>query len=264
MWDPYQYARFSAQRSRPFFDLFSQVQACTPDTVVDLGCGSGELTRFFARRWPKAQVLGIDSSPQMLEIARNYTIPGRLEFVQHDLTTWEPVQPVDLVFSNAVLHWLPRHEELIPRLARMVSPKGTLALQIPYNQDAPSHRLVREVAAAPEWKPTLGDVAERSHVRPATWYVRTLIEQGFHVDAWETVYYQILHGERPVLEWLKGTTLRPVLKQLGSEDAQNRFLEQLGQKLDEAYPRESFGTLFPFRRILLVATRSLECLRRES
>lgn len=262
MWDPNQYARFSAQRSRPFFDLFAQVEKCTPASVVDLGCGSGQLTRFFARRWPDAQVLGIDASAEMLEMAWGYAIPGRLIFQQCDLTDWTPEHPIDLIFSNAVLHWVADHQALIPQLAAHVSRRGTLAFQVPNNYTAPSHQILTRVARSSRWKDILGDLVDIRHVLPIHWYVRTLTRLEFAVDAWETEYIQILSGERPVLEWLKGTTLRPLLQRLESSGLQEDFLDELGHELEQAYPQEETGTLFPFRRIFVVAYRNVDCMKK--
>lgn len=258
MWDPYQYARFSAPRSRPFYDLWYRLKDLTPARVVDLGCGPGDLTRLFSKRWLGAKVVGVDSSPEMLAIAASYAVPGRLEFVQADFTTWRPQAPVDLLFSNAALQWGPDHATLFPRLAAMVARKGTMAVQMPYNPGSPATRILKEVCQSPAWKDRLGDFRSGGgggHVQPLTWYVETLQGLGFTVDAWDTTYLHVLEGENAVLEWVKGTALIPILEALEDPASQEAFLRDAGAALAEAYPAGPQGTLFPFRRVFFVATR---------
>jgi trans-aconitate 2-methyltransferase len=254
-WDPVQYARFSRDRSRPFFDMLARVEREAVATAADLGCGAGELTRSLAERWPAARVVGVDSSPGMLERARRQAIPGRLRFELADIATWRGDEPLDLVVSNAALQWVPDHEALLPAIAGMLAPGGTLAVQMPSHFDSPAHQGVAAVAARPRWRPTLAGVGLQSGaVKPLGWYVGRLLGLGFAVDAWQTTYLHVLAGDNPVLEWMKGTALRPLLDRLPAE-AVEEFLAEVGAELRAAYPPLGEVTVFPFTRIFFVATR---------
>jgi trans-aconitate 2-methyltransferase len=251
MWNPDQYERFREARRRPFFELLARVRHPAPRLIVDLGCGTGDLTRALAERWPGAQVLGVDSSQAMVERAQAQALPGRLGFALADLAQWTPAQPVDLLVSNAALHWLPAHGPLLARLSSHLAPGGELALQVPANFDAASHRLVEALKADPRFAPELAGVAS-GRVEALTWYEATLAALGARVDAWDTTYLQVLPGEDAVLEWLLGTTLRPVLAALG-EVPGLAFVEALRPQLREAYPATPRGTPFPFTRRFAVA-----------
>jgi trans-aconitate 2-methyltransferase len=253
MWNPDQYTKFSDHRDRPFFDLLARVSLKNPCSIVDLGCGTGHLTASLLERWPDAQVTGVDSSAEMLEQALKYAVPDRLAFVHADLREWSPGSSLDLVVSNAVLQWVPNHETLVPDIANMVAPGGWLAVQMPANFDAPSHTLIREVNALGPFRAFTAELEPRTQ-QSLDWYVSTLSGMGFEVDAWTTEYQQILHGENPVLEWVKGTALRPVLAVLPAE-LHDAFLREYGARLLEAYPPQPFGTLLPFRRVFFVARR---------
>lgn len=251
MWNPDQYERFREARRRPFFELLARVSHPAPRRIVDLGCGTGDLTRALAERWAGAEVLGVDSSPEMVERARGQALPGRLDFAVADLSRWAPAQPVDLLVSNAALHWLPAHGPLLARLAGHLARGGELALQVPANFEAPSHRLVEALKADPRFVPALAGVAS-GHVETLAWYEATLAALGARVDAWDTTYLHVLPGEDAVLEWLLGTTLRPVLAALGEAQAPH-FVEALRPRLREAYPPTPRGTPFPFTRRFAVA-----------
>jgi trans-aconitate 2-methyltransferase len=260
MWDPVQYALFGDHRSRPFADLMGRVRAQEPALVVDLGCGPGELTLGLATRWPGARVVGVDSSPEMLARAAEQDPGGRVEWVQADVATWQPPGGIDVMVTNATLQWVPGHLELLPRWVEALAPGGWFAMQVPGNFDAPSHALLREVAAASprasELTPVLrgGSAVEDPHT-----YAATLAGLRCRIDVWETTYLHVLDPEgaqeSPVLEWTKGTALRPVLQVLTDEHDRAQFLAAYAQRLEQAYPRQAFGTIFPFRRIFAVAQR---------
>ena len=270
MWDATQYLRFGGERARPFFDLLARVGAELPRYVVDMGCGPGNLTGLLAERWPSAAVCGVDNSPQMIEAARRRvpaaalrssqpgpvatsSAPG-LSFVLDDIRHWEPQSLPDVIVSNAVLQWVPGHRELLLRWAGQLAAGGWLAVQVPGNFDQPSHTILREMAASARWRPLLRDVElNRQSADPAD-YAELLAGAGCEVDAWETTYLHILPGEDPVLEWYKGTGLRPVLAALDADQAAG-FVAEYGARLREAYPPGPFGTFFPFRRVFAVAHR---------
>jgi trans-aconitate 2-methyltransferase len=253
MWDAGQYQRFGGERARPFFDLLARVNLTDPGYVVDLGCGPGNLTAWLATRWVSAVVVGVDSSPEMIEAARVHDAPG-LSFMRDDIRHWKPQALPDLIVSNAVLQWVPEHRELLTEWAGWLAAGGWLAFQVPGNFDQPSHAIMREMVESPRWRKLLQDVhLNRQTADPAD-YAELLAGAGCEVDAWETTYVHILHGEDPVLDWYKGTGLRPVLAALDAE-RQAEFLADYGERLREAYPPRPFGTVFPFRRVFTVAHR---------
>ena len=249
-WNPAQYLRFGDERARPFLDLLARIPAEAPQRVVDLGAGPGTQTALLARRWPRAEVLAVDSSPEM--IARAATVPG-ISAVQADLRRWEPPGPVDVLLSNAALQWVPGHLELLPRLAGMLAPGGRLALQVPGNFDEPSHALRRELAAEAPYAEHLQEIASPSTHDAAT-YLAALQDLGLEVDAWETTYLHVLHGPDPVFEWVRGTGARPTLQAL-PEPLREHFAVELRARLREAYPDSGRGVVLPFRRIFAIGRR---------
>jgi trans-aconitate 2-methyltransferase len=257
-WDPAQYLRYADARTRPFVDLLARVEASAPARVIDAGCGAGNLTRLLAERWPDADILGFDSSPDMLDRARTHATP-RLRFEVADATTWQPEAPVDVLASNALLHWIEGHDQLAVRWLDFVTPGGTLAFQVPGNFDSPSHRSITELLGEPRWQAVLPPgAAIRAGSFSPEHYAALLLAAGAEVDAWETTYVHVLGGDDPVLEWIKGTALRPVLDVLdvSGDDVRAAFLDELASRLRDAYPPTPRGTLFPFRRIFVVARRS--------
>lgn len=254
-WDPTQYERFARERSRPSHDLLTRIAKDDVRLGADLGCGTGELTRILAERWPNAEFTGVDSSPSMLERAVAHRLPGRLEFVLADLASWQPRAHLDLILSNAALHWVPNHERLLAKLWAALAPSGVLAVQMPGNHLAPPHRTVQDLASTPAFASKLGDLAAKmSPVQPLSWYVERFLGFGGAVDAWETTYIHNLQGERPVLEWIRGTMLRPYLERL-DESERIRFEDELADRLARAFPPASGVTSFPFRRLFFVVTR---------
>jgi trans-aconitate 2-methyltransferase len=178
-----------------------------------------------------------------------------LSFELGDVWDWRPERPLDVLVCNAVLQWVPGHDKLLLRWADLLTPDGWLAFQLPGNFDTPSHTIVEEMAGSPRWRALLADVRLNRQAGDPADYVALLARPGFEVDAWETSYLHILHGEDPVLEWTKGTTLRPVLGALDAEQAA-AFVREYGERLRAEYQPHSFGTLFPFRRVFAVVHRT--------
>lgn len=253
-WDPDQYLAFADERALPFYHLVAAVRQLRPDRVLDVGCGPGVLTATLLERWPAAEILGIDSSAEMIGLARRRAIPDRLAFAHADIRDWQPPQPVDLILSNACLHWVPDHQRLLPRLVSMLSPAGSLAFQVPANHDRPSHRLLAELCESARWRDRL-EGAVRVHVGEPGWYADELERLGFSPTVWQTTYRHRLTGADPVLEWVKGSTLRPVLDRL-DPDERGAFLEEYGALLRGAYPARDQVTVFPFTRTFVAALRS--------
>ncbi|CAG0976213.1 putative trans-aconitate 2-methyltransferase [Burkholderiales bacterium] len=260
-WDPQQYLEFEDHRLRPAIDLLARVPLAAPRTVVDLGCGTGYVTRLLAKRWPDAGIVGIDNSEPMLAKARAACagLP-RVALELRDLAAWTPAAPVDLVFSNAALHWLPDHASLLPRVAGAVAAGGALAVQMPGNFGAPSHTAVADIASSERWRVRLGSAVREAPVASPEQYLRWLAPHCASVDVWETSYLQRLSaredGEHPVVSFVSGTWLVPFLERLeGDAGARTAFLGDYRERIARAYPAERDGsTLFPFRRVFIVAT----------
>ncbi|MGC4771309.1 trans-aconitate 2-methyltransferase [Micromonospora sp. DT44] len=254
MWDPTTYLRYSDERSRPFYDLLSRVPAVRPRTVVDLGCGPGQLTATLAERWPDARVVGLDSAPEMIDRAR--ALPTPVEFAVADLRDWRPTGDEDVVVTNAALQWVPGHQELLRRWAVELPAGAWLAMQVPGNFDAPSHRALREVAGLPAWRAELAPLQRADPVDDPADYADLLTTAGCAVDAWETTYVHLLPADpaadHPVLAWMEGTALRPVRAALDAA-GWSAFRAELGVRLDAAYPVRHGQVSFPFRRVFVVA-----------
>jgi trans-aconitate 2-methyltransferase len=249
-WDPALYLRFDDHRSRPFHDLLARIGAASPRGVVDLGCGPGHLTGLLAARWPTGRVVGLDASPEMVTAARERGIEARLA----DVADWMPSADTDVVVSNAVLQWVPTHRELLPRWIAALPSGAWFGMQVPGNFAAPSHALVRELAAEQGLSGSAGVVLRDADVvaEPAG-YAELLAGAGAEVDVWETTYLHQLTGEDPVLRWISGTALRPIRDALAPPDYA-RFEAELAPRLRAAYPARPDGTTwFPFRRIFAMA-----------
>ena len=246
-WDPDLYLTYGDERARPFVDLVSRIGADSPATVVDLGCGPGNLTALLKQRWPDADVLGIDSSAEMVAQAS----ADGVRFEVGDLRDWRPADQVDVVVSNATLHWVPDHLERLPELASHA--RSWFAFQVPANFDALSHTIARDLARDPRFATHTADVVHpASH--DVTDYLRVLAGAGWHVDAWETTYLHVLPGGDAVFTWVSATGVRPILESLPS-DLREDFESELKEGLRAAYPLESHGTVLPFRRRFVVASR---------
>lgn len=255
-WDPEAYERFRDLRLRPALDLLARVPALPGQgDVVDLGCGSGAAGSALAARYPGRRLIGVDASPAMLDRARE--IAAYAALVQADATGWAPAAPPALVFSNALLHWLPDHDRLLPRLAGLLAPGGTLAVQMPRQEFAPSLRFLRDIAA--DMFPDRFDLAGwQPRVRAPIDYARMLAPLG-SVDIWETDYLQRLAptpGAHPVRSFTQSTGMRPFLDRMDAAEAA-AFTARYEEALAAAYPAEpDGGTLFPFRRLFLILTRA--------
>jgi trans-aconitate 2-methyltransferase len=252
VWDPAIYLEFADERARPFGDLMVQVLADSPERVVDLGCGPGQLTASLADRWPEASVLGIDASPEMIARAQAYA-HSHLRFQVQDLRTWHSAEPVDVIVSNATLQWVPEHRRLLPGLFDALAPGGWFAFQVPGNFAEPSHRLLHELADDPRFSSfTAG--RERPDAYDAATYLEDLSALGCVVNAWETTYLHVLTGPDAVFRWISGTGARPVLQALPN-GLREEFVWEYKRRLAAAYPERAYGTLLPFRRVFVVARR---------
>jgi trans-aconitate 2-methyltransferase len=251
-WDPDRYLEFADERARPFADLIARIGAEAPRTVVDLGCGTGELTALLARRWSGARVIGVDSSEVMVQAAPT---DAGVEFSVGDIREWAAstgsgTAEVDVLVSNAALQWVPGHLDLLPGLVEAISPGGWLAFQVPGNFEEPSHIIRRELAAEPAYAAHTANVAIPDAHDAAT-YLRLLRDLGCEVDAWETTYLHVLTGPDPVFAWVSGTGARPTLQAL-PDDLRPGFEEEFRRRLREAYPERDGVVVLPFRRVFVV------------
>ncbi|MEW2134444.1 trans-aconitate 2-methyltransferase [Streptomyces sp. NPDC005435] len=263
-WNPAQYLRHAGHRLRPFADLLARVPdpADPRPRVADLGCGPGNATALLAARWPAAHITGYDNSPEMLDRAHTeHEGPteggGRLDFAPADARTWTPDEPCDVIVSNATLQWVPGHLDRFADWTDALNPGGTFAFQVPDNTDAPLHALMRDLADTPRWTSRLAGVLRRpDSVHTPGVYLDRLARLGLAADVWQTTYQHLLTGEDPVLDWVKGTGLRPALTALADDpEARDAFLTEYRDLLRTAYPSAPYGTVLPFRRLFAVAVR---------
>ena len=250
-WNPDQYLKFSAPRLRPALDLLAAVPATQPGNVYDLGCGPGNVTRLLAQRWPQAGVTGVDDSAAML--AKAAADPGGVRWVLRSLADWRAEHPADVIYSNAALHWLPGHAQLFPALLAQLAPGGVLAVQMPRNFGAPSHTLIADTVRTGAWCARLEALLQPSPVAAPETYYDMLAPLAARLDIWETEYLQVLEGPDPVKEWTKGTWLKQFLDAL-EEPERSAFEADYAARVRAAYPARADGkTLFPFRRLFMVA-----------
>ena len=251
MWSPSDYLAFADERTRPFRELLARISVESPRRVADLGCGPGNATALLAHRWPDAVVEASDNSPDMVAAAR----AAGLDATVLDVRDWVPSSDTDVVVSNATLQWVPEHRELLARWPGQLPDGAVIAVQMPGNFDAPSHRIIRDLATSDAWAPRLPTLELRhaNAVDDPEQYADLLAARGCAVDAWETTYVQQLGGARPVLDWVSGTALTPIFDLL-DEKGQGEFRDDLAPLLADAYPARPDGTtVFPFRRVFVVA-----------
>lgn len=251
-WDHSQYLKFADARTRPAAELLARVPLSAAEVVIDLGCGPGNSTELLCARWPGAQVTGVDSSQDMLERARQ-VLPD-VRFVQADVRDYQPERPCDVLFANALLQWLPEHERLVPRLFAQLRAGGALAVQMPDNMAEPSHRLMREVAA--HHGLSSAQVSSRADVLAPELYYDLLSHAAVSIDIWRTRYEHVMPDADAIVEWVKGTGLRPYVEALQGE-ARAAFVHDYAREIATAYPPRADGRrLFSFPRLFMVATRA--------
>ena len=249
-WNPEQYLKFAQPRLRPALDLLAHLTTAQPRTVYDLGCGTGNITRLLAERWPGAQVTGVDDSAAMLAQAAKQ--PGSIRWIQQSLASWVPSDAADLIYSNAALHWLPQHQVLFPGLVDQLAPGGILAVQMPRNFQAPSHTAIHETVLAGPWRSQLEPLLTPPPVATPQFYYSLLQARATVLDIWETEYLHVLTGKDAVKEWTKGTWLKQFLDRL-AEPWRGEFEADYARRVGVAYPPLANGqTLLPFRRLFIV------------
>lgn len=250
-WNAKQYLQFEKERSRPAADLLAMVPLTHPRYIVDLGCGPGNSTELISWRYPQAEIVGVDSSHEMV-LAAQKRLP-RLRFIEADIADWQAEKPVDLIFGNAVFQWMPNHLEIFTRLIGTLAPDGLLAVQLPGNHLEPSHVLMRDLATDGPWSTKLATKRNiRTLVHSARDYYDQLKPVAAHVELWQTTYHHILDSAASIVEWMKGTGLGPYLAAL-DEAERVAYLAEYEWELAMAYPPLVDGrVLFPLPRLFLI------------
>lgn len=254
-WNPELYRRFEDERTRPARELLGRVLLPSPKRVYDLGCGPGNSTELLVERFPNAEVIGTDNSEPMLVSARE-RLPG-CRFELSDIASWQPDTPADLIYSNAALQWVGDHEVLIPKLFGQLAPGGVLAIQMPDNREEPTHRSMREVAGLAPWSALIGDAAKvRTKILALDAYYDLLAGAGAEVDVWRTAYQHPMESPAKIVEWVRGTGLKPFVDPL-PEAERKGFLADYETRIAQAYPKRADGKLLlQFPRLFIVARRA--------
>jgi trans-aconitate 2-methyltransferase len=253
-WNTEQYLRFVNERTRPCRDLVTAIAVEAPRRIVDLGCGPGNSTAVLAARWPAAEITGLDNSEAMITEARRNA--PNVTWLTEDIGAWTSDTPYPIVFSNAALQWVPHHEVLYPRLLGLTAPGGAFAAQVPCNFRAEAHEAMRAMAALPVWQSYFKGGVGEWHVHPPSFYYDVMAPHATRLDIWETEYLHVMAGPWAIVEWYKGTGLRPFLDRLPDESVRNRFLAEYLEAVTAAYPAQPDGrVLFPFRRMFIIAYR---------
>jgi trans-aconitate 2-methyltransferase len=251
-WNPDQYLKFRNERTRPALDLASQIEIEKPKRIIDLGCGTGTSTEILANKWPQAEIIGLDSSEEMLIKAK--AAHPNITWVKQDLSEWIPDKKCDLIFSNATLQWINPVESLIASSVEALNEGGAFAFQVPNNHDSPYHTCIIEAASRPQWKMKMEQVANPLRYDSINFYYDLLSKRASKINAWETRYFQTMEGPEAILEWVSGTALRPYLQVLDSEEERESFKADLLNFYRKAFPASSDGkVIFPFNRQFLIA-----------
>ena len=253
-WDPQQYLQFKQDRLRPVYDLVRRIEHIAPKTAIDLGCGPATSTRILGEQFTEMKLTGLDNSQAMIEAAnKNYPDAN---YRLADAGSWVPDHPVDLIFSNAVFHWLPDHQNLLSRLAGALNADGTLAVQMPDNMAEPSHLAIRQTVAAGDFEKLLQtQFSCRKDIAAVDQYYQWLKRDFNSVDIWRTSYAHILPGHTHIVDWMKGAALTPFLHVL-DQAQQQRFLDHYLAAITSAYPAQMDGNvIFHFPRLFFVARK---------
>jgi len=255
-WDSSQYLKFANERTQPAIDLAAHVALEAPTRVIDLGCGPGNSTAVLARRWPKARLAGLDSSTEMIATARQQN--PQWTWWTGDITNWSKstIETFDVVFSSAALQWVPNHTQLLPALLVRVAPGGAFAMQVPGNLEAPAHRIMSDLVSSASWATFFREPVREWWVEEISFYYDLLASHAVQLALWTTDYLHVLPNAEAIVEWYKGTGLRPFIDMLSDPADQKRFLADYLHEIKRAYPAHTDGrVLFPFRRFFLVAYR---------
>jgi trans-aconitate 2-methyltransferase len=253
-WNAGHYLKFGDERTRAAADLAARIKLESPRRIVDLGCGPGNSTQILQARWPQAEIAGVDNSPEMIAAAQQ-AYPEQ-SWVLADVSVWKPEAPVDLVYSNAVLQWLPDHKALMCHLFSMVAPGGALAFQIPSGRFATVRTLIHEISTDPAWNARMDGPRHRLTMESPSFYYDALAPHATSLDIWETEYHHVLESKAAIVDWISSTGLRPFIAALDNEAERDAFLAELHRRVADAYESRIDGkVLFPFHRTFVIAYR---------
>jgi len=251
-WDTEQYLKFKDERTQPTFDLISRIQINDPKNIVDVGCGPGNSTSVIKQRWPAANIDGFDSSEEMLEIASKSN--SNINWFQEDVANWESNTQYDIIYSSAVLQWVPNHKKLIPKLMGFINKGGALAVQLPAHYESPLHQLLLDVARLPKWEVATKNACDLLSLKPPSFYYDLLAPLSSKAEMWETIYIHIMDSAQAIVEWFEGTGIRPFMECLPNPDDRNEFKMELLKRYERVYNQQQNGkVLFPFRRFFFIA-----------
>ncbi len=253
-WNPEQYLKYKSERTQPSIDLVSRIKIENPKNIIDIGCGPGNSTQILHQRWPSAEIVGLDHSEEMIKKARE-DYPEQ-KWLAADVSSFKSNIFYDIVFSNAVLHWIPHHEILVPNLFKLVRNRGAMAVQVPANHESPLHKALLSVSSGEKWHRYTKGCEKMLHHHPAEYYYQLLTPIASKIELWETTYYHILPSHQGLIEWGKGTAMKPYLDRLPDDSKKNRFEKEVLAGCKKAYKRQKDGSIvFRFNRLFFIAYR---------
>jgi trans-aconitate 2-methyltransferase len=254
-WDPQQYLQFEHERTQPSIDLVARIPSEDPHTIIDIGCGPGNSTQVLRRRWPHADIVGLDKSEKMIERARR-DYPGQT-WRTGDASMLEAHWQYDIVFSNAAIHWIPDHHYLIPRLFQVVGENGFLAIQVPANYKSPLYKVILNVSRSSKWRDLTSGANDQITYHGAEYYYNQLVAFTRDITIWSTTYYHILKSHEDLVAWYKSTAMKPFLERLASDDMRREFEQAVLTGCKEHYPPQADGRiLYPFKRLFFIARKT--------
>ena len=254
-WNPDSYLKFRNERTQPSIDLVSRIELVNPSSIIDIGCGPGNSTQVLFEKWPSADIIGLDHSPEMIIKAKS-DYPNR-KWIHADAAHYDPQETYDIVFSNATLQWIQNHEKLIPRLFSFLKVNGALAIQVPANDESPLHKSLLAVSKNDKWFKFSGDCDRLLNYQSASYYYDILNGLSSKIDLWETTYYHTLSNHQALIEWYKSTGMRPFLERLPDDNYKQQFENEVLGGCRESYKVQRDGKiLYPFKRIFFIAYKS--------
>jgi trans-aconitate 2-methyltransferase len=253
-WNPDLYLKYEDERTQPSYDLASRINVANPANIIDMGCGPGNSTRVLREQWPHAQIIGLDSSPEMIEKARSAYPQGR--WILADAAKWKAEIQYGIIFSNAMLHWLPNQEGVIKTLFDGVQNQGALAVQVPANNDSPLHKALLSMSKREAWKNVMRGCDELITYHDANFYYDLLSALTSRFFIWYTTYYHVMGSHQGLIDWYASTGMKPYLERLATDEIRHLFQSQVLDECRSAYPeQQDHRILFPFRRLFFVAYR---------
>jgi trans-aconitate 2-methyltransferase len=254
-WDPQQYLQFKQERTQPSIDLVARIPLDDPGTIIDIGCGPGNSTQTLRKRWPRADIVGIDKSEKMIERARADYPDQR--WIVGDASRLGADRTYDIVFSNAAIQWIPEHDRLLPRLFGLVNKNGVLAVQVPANHEAPLYKILVRVSSSSTWSTYTAGCEKLITYHSAGYYYDKLVTLTREISLWETTYYHLLKSHQELIEWYRSTGMKPFLDRLPADNKRTQFEQEVLSECREFYSPQIDGKiLYPFKRLFFTARKS--------